>query len=157
MRDELFSPIGEQFSRQSNYVLQDSTLYIPAGPNQNAALPPNFNTPASINGIQFPALFPNVKVSRGQVGPYLIPWDKTDIGPRVGFAYNPWSKTVFRGFYGIFYGGEENQGGNPNRGESAPFNLSPQLNRPGSVTSISNRILSLPTALPRAVSVMAIR
>ncbi len=42
-------------------------------------------------------------------------------------------ETVVRGFYGIFYGGEENQGGNPNRGESAPFNLSPQLNRPAGV------------------------
>jgi hypothetical protein len=42
-------------------------------------------------------------------------------------------RTVVRGFYGIFYGGEENQGGNPNRGESAPFNESPQLNRPNGV------------------------
>lgn len=35
--------------------------------------------------------------------------------------------------YGIFYGGEENQGGNPNRGESVPFNQSPNLNRPAGV------------------------
>ena len=61
----------------------------------------------------------------------MIPWDKVDFGPRVGFAYNIRQKTVIRGAYGIFYGGEENQGGNPNRGESAPFNFSPQLNRPG--------------------------
>jgi hypothetical protein len=135
VRYELFSPIGEQFGRQSNFVLQDLTLYIPRGPNQNAPLPPNFNSPATINGITFPALFPNVKVSRGQVSPYLIPWDKLDIGPRLGFAYNVMNKTVIRGFYGIFYGGEENQGGNPNRGESAPFNESPQLNRPAGVTS----------------------
>ncbi len=80
-------------------------------------------------------LFPNVKVSRGQVSPYLIPWDKTDIGPRLGFAYNVVEKTVIRGYFGMFYGGEENQGGNPNRGESAPFNLSPQLNRPAGVGS----------------------
>ncbi len=135
VRYEVFSPIGEQFSRQSNFVLDDKTLYIPAGPNSNAPLPPNFNTPATINGIQFPALFPDVKVSRGAVGPYLIPWDKTDIGPRLGFAYNVFPKTVIRGFFGMFYGGEENQGGNPNRGESAPFNLSPQLNRPAGVSS----------------------
>ncbi len=135
VRYELFSPIGEQFARQSNFVLQDATLYIPKGPNQDAPLPPNFNAPATINGIQFPALFPNVKVSRGQVGQYLIPWDKTDIGPRLGFAYNVLERTVVRGYFGMFYGGEENQGGNPNRGESAPFNLSPQLNRPGGVGS----------------------
>jgi hypothetical protein len=135
VRYELFSPIGEQFARQSNFVLEDMTLYIPAGPNSNTPLPPNFNTPATINGIQFPALFPHVKVSRNQVGPYMIPWDKADIGPRLGFAYNIRQKTVLRGFYGIFYGGEENQGGNPNRGESAPFNLSPQLNRPSGVSA----------------------
>ena len=130
VRYELFSPIGEQFGRQSNFVFQDLTLYIPKGPDQNAPLPPNFSAPATVGGITYPALFPNVSVSRGQVSPYLIPWDKLDIGPRLGFAYNIQTKTVIRGFYGIFYGGEENQGGNPNRGESAPFNESPQLNRP---------------------------
>lgn len=135
VRYELFSPIGEQFGRQSNYVLQNNTLYIPSGPDQNAPLPPNFSAPATINGVTFPALFPGTTVSRGQVGPYLIPWDKLDIGPRLGFAYNIFPKTVIRGFYGIFYGGEENQGGNPNRGESAPFNESPQLDRPAGVTS----------------------
>ena len=76
--------------------------------------------------MTFPALFTTpITVSRGQVNSYMIPWDKADIGPRMGFAYNLREKTVVRGSYGIFYGGEENQGGNPNRGESAPFNESP--------------------------------
>jgi hypothetical protein len=97
-------------------------------------LPPNFNAPVVVNGVTFPALFTTpINVSRGKVSPYIIPWDKTDIGPRLGFAYNAMPKTVVRGFFGIFYGGEENQGGNPNRGESAPFNQSPQLNRPNGV------------------------
>ena len=122
VRYELFSPIGEQFARQSNFDIDTLTLEIPKGPNQDAALPPNFATQ-----------FPNVKVARGQVGPYLIPWDKTDVGPRIGFAYNIFPKTVIRAAYGIFYGGEENQGGNPNRGESAPFNESPGLGRPAGV------------------------
>ncbi|MBV9500947.1 MAG: carboxypeptidase regulatory-like domain-containing protein [Acidobacteriaceae bacterium] len=133
-RYELFSPIGEQFSRQSNFDFDTLTLQIPTGRNMNAPLPPNFNAPATVNGVTFPALFSNVKVARGQVGPYLIPWDKTDIGPRLGFAYNIEPKTVIRGFFGMFYGGEENQGGNPNRGESAPFNQSPSLARPGTVS-----------------------
>jgi hypothetical protein len=135
LRYELFSPIGEQFGRQSNYVLQDNTLYIPYGPNENTPLAPNFNAPATVNGVLFPALFPGTSVSRGQVSPYLIPWDKLDFSPRMGFAYNFREKTVIRGSYGIFYGGEENQGGNPNRGESAPFNESPALNRPAGVSS----------------------
>jgi hypothetical protein len=136
VRYELFSPIGEQFGRQSSFDLQNMTLYIPKGPNQNTPLTPNFNSSAVIGGVTFPALFTvPITVSRGQVSPYIIPWDKTDIGPRLGFAYNARPKTVIRGFYGIFYGGEENQGGDPNRGESAPFNESPQLNRPSGVTN----------------------
>ncbi len=136
VRYELFSPIGEQFGRQSSFDLQNLTLYIPKGPDQNAPLPPNFNAPVTVNGANFPALFSTpITVSRGQVNSYIIPWDKLDIGPRLGFAYNIQQKTVIRGFFGIFYGGEENQGGNPNRGESAPFNESPQLNRPAGVSS----------------------
>jgi hypothetical protein len=154
VRYELFSPIGEQFGRQSSFDLQNLTLYIPAGRNQNAPLPPNFNAPATISGVTFPALFTTpVTVSRGQVNSYIIPWDKTDIGPRLGFAYNLKEKTVIRGFYGIFYGGEENQGGNPNRGESAPFNESPQLNRP-SGTSVFQPDPLLGNGLPTgAISV----
>ncbi len=137
LRYELWSPIGEQHSRQSNFDIDTLTLEIPSGPNQNAPLPPNFNTPYTLNGVTFPADFPNVKVCRGCVSQYLIPWDKHDFGPRLGFAYNFLEKTVIRGAYGIFYGGEEQQGGNPNRGESAPFNESPQLNRPAGVSEFS--------------------
>ena len=45
VRYELWSPIGEQFARQSNFDYNTLTLEIPSGPNQNAALPPNFNAP----------------------------------------------------------------------------------------------------------------
>ncbi len=116
LRYELFSPFDERFGRQSNFVFDNLTLYIPKGKDQNAALPPNFAT-----------AFPNVKVSRGEVSSYMIAWDKMDFGPRLGLAYNVMPKTVIRASYGIFYGGEENQGGNPNRGESVPFNESPNL------------------------------
>jgi hypothetical protein len=137
VRYELWSPIGEQHGRQSNFDYNTLTLQIPGGPSENAALPPNFNAPYTtvVNGtsITYPALFPNVSVCRGCVSQYLIPWDKLDIGPRIGIAYNIREKTVIRAAYGIFYGGEENQGGNPNRGESAPFNESPALNRPAGV------------------------
>jgi hypothetical protein len=121
LRYEIFSPISEKFARQSNFVYDNLTLYIPKGKDQDAPLPPNFAS-----------AFPNVKVSRGDVDKYLIPWDKYDFAPRIGLAYN-FKNTVFRLGYGIFYGGEENQGGNPNRGESAPFNISPNLDRPAGV------------------------
>jgi hypothetical protein len=124
IRYELFSPIGEKFGRQANFDYDKLTLFIPTGKDQNAPLPPNFATD-----------FRNVRVSRGEVGQYLIPWDKTSIAPRIGFAYSMKSNTVIRAGYGIFYGGEENQGGNPNRGEGVPFNQTTTLVRPTNVTT----------------------
>jgi hypothetical protein len=129
LRYELWSPIDERFGRQANFDLPSLTLYIPKGRNQDAALPPNFST-----------LFPTVKVVRGQTPSTLIPWDKTDIGPRIGVAYQVMNKTVLRAAYGIFYGGEENQGGSPNRGEGVPFNETVNLTRPGSFSPPSGSI-----------------
>ncbi|MCX6633412.1 MAG: TonB-dependent receptor, partial [Candidatus Solibacter sp.] len=125
LRYEIFSPIGEKFARQSNFVYDNLTLYIPKGKDQNAPLP-----------VNFPTAFPNVKVSRGEVDKYMIPWDKWDFGPRIGLAYNALDKTVLRVGYGIFYGGEENQGGNPNRGESVPFNQSTVLPHEGQLGNV---------------------
>jgi hypothetical protein len=127
LRYELFSPIGEKFGRQSNFVYDNLTLYIPKGKDQDAPLP-----------VNFPTAFPNVKVSRGEVDKYMIPWDKWDFGPRVGLAYKFHDKTVVRLGYGIFYGGEENQGGNPNRGESVPFNQSTVLPHSGQLGNVGD-------------------
>ncbi len=124
LRYELWSPVDERFGRQSNFDLQTLTLYIPKGNNQDAPLPPNFAT-----------AFPTVKVVRGTVPSTLIPWDKWDFGPRVGLAYQIREKMVIRAAYGIFYGGEENQGGSPNRGEAVPFNETVNLTRTAGVSS----------------------
>ena len=124
VRYELLSPIGERFGRQANFDLQTMTLYIPTGKQQDLPLPPNFA-----------GSFPNVKVSRGQVSNYLVPWDKLDFGPRIGLAYQIGNKTVIRAGYGIFYGGEENQGGSPNRGEGVPFNETVAMTRTSGVVS----------------------
>ena len=118
IRYELFSPIDEKFGRQAHLDWDRLTLVIPKGKDQDAPLPPNFAT-----------AFPQVKVERGVAPSTLIPWDKTSWGPRIGIAYNAFSKTVIRAGYGIFYGGEENQGGNPNRGENVPFNETVRLDR----------------------------
>ncbi len=67
LRYELLSPISERFGRQSNFDFANLTLFIPKGKDQDSLLPPNFAT-----------AFPNVKMVRGQVDKYLIPWDKTD-------------------------------------------------------------------------------
>jgi len=124
LRYELWSPIDERFGRQANFDLQSLTLFIPKGPNQDLALPPNFA-----------AAFPSINVSRGQVPSTLIPWDKYDFGPRIGIAYQVMPKTVIRVGFGMFYGGEENQGGSPNRGEGVPFNETVQLARANGISS----------------------
>jgi hypothetical protein len=123
LRYELWSPVDERFGRQANFDLQNLTLYIPKGNNQDAPLPPNFAT-----------AFPTLKVVRGTVPSTLVPWDKLDFGPRIGFAYQAMEKTVIRASYGIFYGGEENQGGSPNRGEAVPFNETVNLTRTAGVS-----------------------
>ena len=118
VRYELWSPIGEQWGRQANYDIQNNTLYVPQGNNCNSPLPPNFGQ-----------LFPTVTVDRCHVSNYMVPWDKKDFGPRLGIAYRLNDKTVIRLGYGIFYGGEENQGGSPNRGEGVPFNETVNMSR----------------------------
>jgi hypothetical protein len=119
VRYELFSPTYATDGGQSNFDFNNATLYIPPGPNQNAALPSNFA-----------ATYPNVTVSRGQTTRYMFPWDKTDFGPRIGLAYKMNEKTVIRAGFGMFFGGEENLGGNPNLGEGPPFNTTVNLNNP---------------------------
>ncbi|MCW5982078.1 MAG: TonB-dependent receptor [Bryobacteraceae bacterium] len=121
VRYELFTPIGEKFGRQSGFeyakdIRNELTLVIPKGPNQDAPLPPNFAT-----------TYPQIVVERGVVDKYMIPWDKNNFSPRIGLAWQAVSRTVIRAGYGIFYGGEENEGGDPNRGESLPFNQEAQL------------------------------
>ena len=116
VRYELTTPIGEKFGRQAHLDVfgadhSEPTLVIPKGKDQDAPLPPNFATD-----------YPSIAVSRGQASLYLTEWDRSNIAPRIGFAYEAMPGTVIRAGYGIFYGAEENEGGNPNRGENVPFN-----------------------------------
>jgi hypothetical protein len=46
---------------------------------------------------------------------------KTNFGPRIGFAYQWTPKLVMRGGFGLFYNGFENRGYSPNIGENYPF------------------------------------
>ncbi len=116
LRYELTTPIGEKFGRQAHVDVfgtdhSGPTLVIPVGKDQDAPLPPNFATD-----------YPTVAVERGVASTYLTEWDTTNFAPRIGFAYEVMEGTVVRAGYGIFYGAEENEGGNPNRGENVPFN-----------------------------------
>ena len=126
VRYEVTTPIGEKFGRQAHLDVFGTdhsvpTLVIPKGKDQDAPLPPNFATD-----------YPTIEVSRGIASTYLTEWDRTNLAPRVGFAFEAMPGTVIRAGYGIFYGAEENEGGNPNRGENVPFNQETRFekNRP---------------------------
>ena len=124
VRYEVTTPIGEKFGRQAHLDVfgtdhSTPTLVIPKGKDQEAPLPPNFTTD-----------FPGIDVERGVASTYLTEWDKSNIAPRIGFAYEARPGMVIRAGYGIFYGAEENEGGNPNRGENVPFNQEVRFNPP---------------------------
>ncbi|MGH9660726.1 MAG: TonB-dependent receptor domain-containing protein, partial [Bryobacteraceae bacterium] len=131
IRYEIFTPISERFGRQSSFDFHRATptLVVPKGKDQDAPLPPNFAR-----------LFPLVKVERGVASKYLIDFDKTNIAPRLGFVWEPMKRTVLRAGYGIFYGGEENQGGSPNRGESVPFNQITTFETPATFEPVLNNL-----------------
>ncbi len=124
IRYEVTSPIGEKFGRQAHLDVfghdhAQPTLVIPQGKDQDAPLPPNFATD-----------FPGIAVERGVASTYLTGWDKSNIAPRIGFAYEAQPGLVIRAGFGLFYGAEENEGGNPNRGENVPFNQEVRFNPP---------------------------
>ncbi|MFN3324773.1 MAG: TonB-dependent receptor domain-containing protein [Bryobacteraceae bacterium] len=129
LRYDLFSPISERFGRQStfDYHRAQPTLVIPKGKDQDAPLP-----------INFAVAVPNVAVERGVASKYLVPWDTTNFAPRIGISWQPISRTVVRAGYGMFYGGEENQGGDPNRGINVPFNQQTQFNAPNAFARVDN-------------------
>ncbi len=135
VRYELTTPIGEKFGRQAHLDVFGTdhttpTLVIPQGKDQEAPLPPNFATD-----------YPSLDVERGVASLYLTEWDKTNLAPRIGMAYEVLPGTVIRAGYGIFYGAEENEGGNPNRGENVPFNQETRFekNRPSDRNPFVNK------------------
>jgi hypothetical protein len=63
---------------------------------------------------------------------------RTNFGPRLGFAYQWSPKLVMRGGYGLFYDGFENRGYSPNIGENYPFQFGFTPGSPNDVTPIND-------------------
>ena len=105
LRYEFFSTIKEASNQQANFDFARNSLIVPKG--VNAQLTP---TLASFLPI----------MATGSPG--LIDPDLNNFAPRVGFAYHMFDKLVWRGGYGIFYGGQENGPfSNPSPGFNPPF------------------------------------
>ena len=123
-----------------------STPYLERHDNQAAFIPTSGPTagastgiyaiPISKQGIAIPAHFLqllaedhiSVQYSNNR---YLVNQQKTNVAPRVGFAFKVSEKAVLRGGYGIFFGGLESTGYYPNLGENFPFEFDSNFNSSG--------------------------
>ncbi len=102
----------EKYNAEANFNIATNTLDIVRG--RQDPLPPGF--------------YSQIQVNRNAPR-NLVPNQKHDFAPRVGFAYNLLPNTVIRGGYGIFYSSYEagplsipNPGNNPPFYEQANYN-----------------------------------
>lgn len=117
LRYELFTEVKERHDEQGTFNLKDPTnptIIVPKG--QTLQLTPTLASEITVSPTG----------SRG-----LIPVDKNNFAPRIGFAYQVNPGTVLRGGYGIFYGGQENGPySNPSPGFNPPFFVTQSFNSP---------------------------
>ena len=129
LRYELFTTVKERHNEQGTFDLQDPsnpTIIVPKG--QTMQLTPTLASEITVSPTG----------SRG-----LIPVDKNNFAPRVGFAYQVGEGTVFRGGYGIFYGGQENGPySNPSPGFNPPFFVTQSFNAPCGAASANPNLLA---------------
>ena len=105
VRYEFISMVRERRDAEANYNIATGALDIPTG--RNDPLPASF--------------FPEVPVNR-HAPRQLVPQDRNNFGPRVGFAYKVTNKTVLRAGYGVFYSSyEAGPLSIPNPGNNPPF------------------------------------
>lgn len=129
LRYELFTTVKERHDEQGTFDLQDPTnptIIVPKGQTMQLT----------------PALASYITVSpTGSRG--LIPVDKNNFAPRIGFAYQLAPATVLRGGYGIFYGGQENGPySNPSPGFNPPFFVTQSFNAPCGLASANPNLFA---------------
>jgi len=112
-------PVRERFDEQGSFDLATRTMLVPKG--QKAEFTPLIAASIPISDT----------ASRG-----LVPTDKNNFAPRIGFAYKATNRFVVRGGYGIFYGGyETGPWSNPSPGFNPPFFVTESFNQPCGASS----------------------
>ncbi|HEY7389245.1 MAG TPA: TonB-dependent receptor, partial [Bryobacteraceae bacterium] len=107
VRYEFISMPMERRDAEANFNVATNTLDIANG--RTDPLPPSF--------------FPQIAVNRNAPR-QLVPQDRNNIAPRVGFAFQLTRKTVIRSGYGVFYSSyEAGPLSIPNPGNNPPFYL----------------------------------
>jgi len=150
IRWDWFSPTGEKYGAQANFVpgtpFGSAEYIIPASRKDNPPLSPAFPLLLQKNGIKL--------VYSDAYGSGLSEVQKNNFAPRFGFAYRFTPKLVVRGGYGIYYGAFENRGGSPSLGYNYPFQYTFGYRTPnsfapvqfpnGTVATIENGLSSVP-------------
>jgi hypothetical protein len=105
LRYEFVTFAMEKYNAEANFNIKTNTLDIAGG--RQDPLPPSW--------------YPQIAVNRNAPRS-LVPNEKHDFGPRLGFAYNLRNRTVVRGGYGLFYSSyEAGPLSIPNPGNNPPF------------------------------------
>jgi hypothetical protein len=113
LRWDYFGQTFEKYGGQANFIPgpPGSAEYLIPSKRQSETLSPSFLALTKLDGISYAySNNPGLGVSQ-----------KTNFGPRIGFAYQVMPKLVVRGGFGMFYNGFENRGYSPNIGENYPF------------------------------------
>jgi len=148
VRYDYYQPYKENSGSQANFIADPSSLGIGTG----TAV---YQFPTKARNVDLGALFLSTLAKDNVTVQYvdnerLSTTQKTNFAPRIGFAYQAHPNTVFRGGFGIFYGGLQSQG-NTNLGANFPFSNSasiPSLNcLPGNCPSLASEGITLETGL----------
>jgi hypothetical protein len=132
VRWEWFSPTGERYNAQANFVpgnpFSGAEFLIPTSRQNNPALSASFTQLLAQDGIKL--------VYTNQYGSGLVSVQDHNFAPRIGIAYKASPRTVVRAGYGIYYGAFENRGGYPSLGYNYPFQYSFSFPSPNPGTPI---------------------
>jgi hypothetical protein len=118
VRWDYFSPISESNGGQANFIQNGPpnnvpTFLVPATGKADRSLSTSFQNLLKQDGITLQLT--------DKYGKALVQTQKTNIAPRLGFAYQVSPRFVVRGGTGMFFNAFENQGYGPNIGENYPF------------------------------------
>lgn len=147
LRYDLYQPYKENAGNQANFIATGG-LGISTGSGV-------YQLPARSRGVDLGAPFLAV-LARNHVDLQYVSNDrlatsqKLNFAPRIGFAYQPFDRSVIRGGFGLFYGGLQSQG-NTNLGTNFPFSNQANLYAPscvsGSCPSLSAQGVTLESGL----------
>ncbi|WP_334266792.1 TonB-dependent receptor [Edaphobacter sp. HDX4] len=153
LRWEYYGVPNERDGRQANFIpgpvdpRVGARFLIPA--SQAADVPVAFQALLAKDNIAF------IPTSESALGSA----QKQNFAPRFGFAYQPTSRVVIHGGFGLFYGGYENYGLSASPPANFPFNIATSYSAANSVTplapdnsigSINNGLINVPLSAQNA-------